>query len=300
MAEGRKIAGRIAFIDFASGAPSPHVTYSTRLLLDKVTVTRGILTPNPGITLGSTQFTVAMHRSAPFDMEWRDAESDQLRRKTIEGGNTHINAADRPLFQRWSTSPNALIVAVDSDLVTRILIDAFDSPGADLPTIIGLKDAVIEQFGKLYDGELAKGGANGRLYAEGLTTALIVHLFGNYGQRRHLVDPIAGGLSPTALRRVIDHIEAHLAEDIGLAELAALAGLSTHYFGQAFKASVGMPPHRYLINRRIHRAKELLLGGQRSPAEIAVAVGFSSQSHMTFNFRRLTGTTPTRFRRDAS
>lgn len=300
MADGRDVAARAALIDFASAAPSPHVSYSTRLALGEVTVTRGILAPNPGITLGATQFTVATHRGAPFDMEWRDAESDKLRRKTIETGDMHINAADRPLFQRWSISPNILVVAADSDLVRRTLNGAFGSAGTDLPTMIGQKDAVIDQLGKLYEAELANGGVNGRLYADGLTTALIVHLFRNYGQHRHLVRPIAGGLSPTALRRIIEYIEAHLSEEIALAELAALAGLSTHYFGQAFKASVGMPPHRYLINRRIHRAKELLLGGQRSPAEIAVAVGFSSQSHMTFNFRRLAGTTPTRFRRDAT
>jgi AraC family transcriptional regulator len=300
MADGRDIAARAALIDFASAAPSPHVSYSTRLPLGEVTVTRGILTPNPGITLGATQLTVAMHRGAPFEMEWRDAESDKLRRKTVEIGDTHINAADRPLFQRWSISPSILVVAVDGDLVRRTLDGAFGNAGTDLPTMIGRKDAVIEQFGKLYEAELANGGVNGRLYADGLTTALIVHLFRNYGQGRQLVHQIAGDLSPTALRRVVEYVEAHLSEEIGLADLAALAGLSTHYFGQAFKASVGMPPHRYLINRRIHRAKELLLAGQRSPAEIAVAVGFSSQSHMTFNFRRLTGATPSRFRREAN
>lgn len=58
-----------------------------------------------------------------------------------------------------------------------------------------------------------------------------------------------------------------------------------------------MPPHRYLIERRIHRAKELLMGANRSIAEITVSVGFSSQSHMTFNFRKLVETIPARYRR---
>ncbi len=93
-------------------------------------------------------------------------------------------------------------------------------------------------------------------------------------------------------------IESRLGDELGLAELAALAGLSTHHFGQAFKISTGMPPHRYLIGRRIHRAKELLISGKRSVAEIAAHVGFSSQSHMTLNFRKLVGTTPARYRQE--
>jgi AraC family transcriptional regulator len=93
-------------------------------------------------------------------------------------------------------------------------------------------------------------------------------------------------------------MEAHLAEDISLRDLATLAGLSTHHFGEAFKTSTSTSPHRYLIERRIRRGKELLLGADRSIAEVALAVGFASHSHFTDNFRKLTGTTPSRFRID--
>ena len=77
-----------------------------------------------------------------------------------------------------------------------------------------------------------------------------------------------------------------------------MANLSTHHFGEAFKASTGTSPYRYLIERRIHRAKELLLGADRSIAEVALTVGFASHSHFTDNFRKLTGITPSRFRMD--
>ena len=100
------------------------------------------------------------------------------------------------------------------------------------------------------------------------------------------------------LRRVLNHIETRLNQDLGLADLAAMAGVSTHHFGQAFKISTGVPPHRYLIDRRIHRVKEMLHEGERTIAEIAATVGFSSQSHMTLNFRKITGVTPGRYRRE--
>jgi AraC family transcriptional regulator len=79
-----------------------------------------------------------------------------------------------------------------------------------------------------------------------------------------------------------------------------LGGLSPNHFGEAFKVSVGMPPHRFLMEQRVRRATALLREEENSIAEIAQAVGFSSQSHLTVNFRRVTGLTPGQFRRSLS
>ncbi len=98
------------------------------------------------------------------------------------------------------------------------------------------------------------------------------------------------------MRRVLDYIDAHLTDELGLVELAAIAGLSPHHFGEAFKTSKGTSPHRYVIERRVQHALEFLREKDRSIGEIAHAVGFSSQSHLTANFRRVTGLTPGRFR----
>jgi AraC family transcriptional regulator len=99
------------------------------------------------------------------------------------------------------------------------------------------------------------------------------------------------------MRRVLDYIDAQLTGELGLIELAAIAGLSPHHFLEAFKISVGKSPHRFVTERRVQRALELLRDDARSIAEIANAAGFSSQSHLTANFRRVTGLTPGRFRR---
>jgi AraC family transcriptional regulator len=79
--------------------------------------------------------------------------------------------------------------------------------------------------------------------------------------------------------------------------LAEEAGLSPYHFSKAFKASLGVPPWRYVTERRIHRAKELLLDRCRSITEIAHDLGFSSHSHFTDVFRKKTGRAPSRFRR---
>lgn len=131
-----------------------------------------------------------------------------------------------------------------------------------------------------------------------LTAAqLILHLFERYG-----VDsgpcPIQGGLGAARRRRVLDHIDAHLGEDISLKALAREAGLSRHHFAKAFKASLGVPPHRYIGEQRIHRAKELLLERGRSITDIALDLGFASHSHFTDTFRKITDVTPSRYRKD--
>jgi AraC-like DNA-binding protein len=77
-----------------------------------------------------------------------------------------------------------------------------------------------------------------------------------------------------------------------------LAGLSAKHFARAFRQSTGVPPHRWLIEKRIERAKALLLGGGLSLAEIALACGFADQSHFTAAFRRGTGITPGAYRRE--
>jgi len=107
-----------------------------------------------------------------------------------------------------------------------------------------------------------------------------------------------GGLRVSCQRRVLDYIEAHLTEEIGLDQLAQEAGLSPNHFSKAFKTSLGVPPWRYVTERRIHRAKKLLLDGSSSITEIAHDLGFSSHSHFTDVFRKATGKPPSHFRRD--
>jgi len=112
----------------------------------------------------------------------------------------------------------------------------------------------------------------------------------------HRARPRAG-LAPGALRRVREHIDAHLAERVEPAALAALAGLSECHFSRAFKQSLGMPPHRYLMARRVEAAAGLIRDSDRPLVDIALALGFSDQSHFTRLFTRLNGETPRDFRR---
>ena len=108
--------------------------------------------------------------------------------------------------------------------------------------------------------------------------------------------PTRGGLPPGAMRRVREHVEVHLSESIDLAELAAIAGLSVYHFARAFKQSAGVTPHHYLVHRRIERAQEMLARSELPLSGIALATGFSDQSHLARHFRQMLGMTPGQFR----
>jgi len=104
------------------------------------------------------------------------------------------------------------------------------------------------------------------------------------------------GLPVVRLRRVTEFIDDNLARALPLADLSAEAHLSQYHFARLFKESTGMPPHRFVVQRRIERARELLAQGQLSIDAIARAVGFRTRSHFSMMFHRLTGDPPTVYR----
>jgi AraC family transcriptional regulator len=137
----------------------------------------------------------------------------------------------------------------------------------------------------------------GRLYADALTQLLAIELVRLEAGNRRPAPPATGGLASWQQRLVCDFIEDNLAEEIALADLARLAKLSTAHFCRAFKRSLGLPPHRYQLQRRIERAKSMLAETDRPITETAILCGFGFASNFTVAFRKVTGVTPSQFRR---
>jgi AraC family transcriptional regulator len=109
------------------------------------------------------------------------------------------------------------------------------------------------------------------------------------------------GLSERKRRAVLEYIDKHLAAALTVRDLAAVAHLSPYHFARLFKISTGLPPHQYVIARRVERAKQLLRGGDDwTLAQVAARSGFFDQGHFTRHFKRLVGVTPKYFRRIAS
>jgi AraC family transcriptional regulator len=125
---------------------------------------------------------------------------------------------------------------------------------------------------------------------------LLGHMLRQYTSKSNLPIRVRGGLASATRRRILDYIESHLDQALSLEQLAAQAGLSTYHFARMFRQSVGEAPHRYVLRRRIEKAREMLRNHDLSLAEIALACGFSSQAHLTTRFNAQTGITPARYR----
>ena len=134
-------------------------------------------------------------------------------------------------------------------------------------------------------------------YAEALSIVLACELMRMNESGLPSVTHIRGGLPEWQQKNLAQFIDEHLAEDVSLSSLAELVHLSPFHFSRAFKQSFNMPPHRYLTNRRIERAKSLLVERKLSVTEIGHEVGFSETSSFTSAFRKITGETPTDYRR---
>src|SRR5260221_413703 len=178
-------------------------------------------------------------------------------------------------------------------LIQQIATSAdIDSDTVEVVDTLSMFDPPIESIALLLLSELRSEGLGGRLYVESLANILGIHLLRQHSSVKQPSLPRAVGLDRATLRRVSTYIEEHLAEDLSLSEMAAVAFLSPYHFARLFKASTGFAPHQHVIGRRIERAKLLLSTTQSSLTTIAHAVEVAHVSYLELHFKRLTGFLP--------
>jgi AraC family transcriptional regulator len=200
---------------------------------------------------------------------------------------------------RWGGGFDWLHIYLEPGLVERVAAEAFDLDPARLtvPPLDGLELPHLRAAMTAVGAELASGGPGGPLAAESLANLLAVHLIRHVSAPRRLERGRDGVLPRGRLRAVVEYIEEHLDGCPTLAQLAAVVRLNPYHFARQFKAATGLPPHQYVILRRVERAKQLLQAGtDLSLAEVALRAGFSDQSQFSRHFKRLVGVTPGQFR----
>ena len=214
-------------------------------------------------------------------------------------GSILMVPAGSPAQWRWSDHSDSLHVFLDSGLVARVAAEAFelDPARASLTPLDGLDLPQLRAAMLAVNDELTADGAGGRLAAESLANLLAVHLIRNASAPRPPAGRAYGALPRGKLRAAVEYIEGHLDVSPSLERMAAAAHLSPYHFARRFKAATGLPPHQYVITRRVERAKQLLEeGGDLSLAAIGVRVGFSDQSQFSHHFKRIVGVSPGQFR----
>lgn len=137
-----------------------------------------------------------------------------------------------------------------------------------------------------------------KLFLDYAARAAKMHLAKTYGSLRGQTMGGKGGLAPWQERRAKDLLRADLSGNLSLTELADACRLSVSRFSQAFKQTVGCPPHQWLISQRVEQAKHLLLNTDQSLTEIALSMGFADQSHFTRVFSQRVKASPAAWKRD--
>jgi AraC family transcriptional regulator len=160
-----------------------------------------------------------------------------------------------------------------------------------------VRDQTLRHLMEVLLREKHDGFLGGSLFVDSVATALASYLLRRYSVASPTERNFAGGMAPSTLRRCVEFLEAHLEGDLRLSDLAREAGVSTSHFLRIFRQSTGKTPYQFLLHRRVQRAR-LLMRDLRAPlTEVALATGFADQHHLARVFRRITGVTPSSYRR---
>lgn len=199
--------------------------------------------------------------------------------------------------ERWECDPGGqtLCTRFHPSVIERYVQE--DAPRFDFGAKYSHRDDFLVTHLFALAAELESGLPNGMLFAEGLSLMVVGWLSRHYAVKAPVEPARSGVLSPRQQARIREFIDTFLDSELSVEQMAAEVGISPFYFSRLFRASFGMPPHRYVLQLRIDRASKLLLhDGQRTIADIALATGFASQAHFTSVFKRQLGCSPARWR----
>lgn len=160
----------------------------------------------------------------------------------------------------------------------------------------GVDDAHVYDLATRLQEQMVAGEPLGAAYVQGLSLTLASHLLAM--PRGEDSSPVAGRYPPRLdVQAIVAYVEDNLGRNLGLVDMAQIAGYSPDHFTRLFKRAFLLSPYQYILRRRVERAKALLRDPRRSIVDVALASGFSSQAHLSALFKRSTGVTPGRYRR---
>lgn len=236
---------------------------------------------------------VTLHLGPPTEVEFKsngDYESTKLL-----PGQICIRPAMSVSAARTQQPVEFASVSLTPEFMSLACCDLFKLDSIHLEMKSAISDPYAESVCRTLLQETVKGSPTGNRYAESLATSLAVHLASQHGGGESQTPPRTGGLTGPQLKRAIGFVHDHLSEDVTLKNMADTAGLSPFHFARQFKLSMGYSPYQFVLRQRIERAKQLLIQGEKSLAEIAVEIGFYDQSHFAQQFKRHCGITPKKF-----
>jgi AraC family transcriptional regulator len=228
----------------------------------------------------------------------------QMGGRSVKGWSDPGNLLLHPAGLRgsWSASGSSrgITLLLPVAFVSRVITEHWeiDPNRVEVVPQFLFRDPVIEGITTRLAWEAQNGSPSGRMYADSACEFLAHHIICSYSSLSTPPPRVSGGLRGDRLKLVVDYIHDNLAQPITLWHLANIAGVTVRHFERAFRQATSVPPHAYILQKRLDLARELLLNRPLiSIQDIAAKTGFSSSAHLASAFRRQTGYSPSTFRR---
>ena len=201
---------------------------------------------------------------------------------------------------RFSRASRRLLVSIDEEVLHQAAVELEIAAPVCIKNQWAFEDDRLRLLLTEIEREMLTNWSMGKLYGDMLGMALALAIVKNHSNSSKVLRFAKGGLTKAKLSRVINYMHEHCQRDLRLSELADVVQTSIYHFSRLFHESVGIPPHRYLTQIRIERAKALLRVPRFNMAQIAAETGFANSSHFGKSFRRAVGVTPSKYKDSVS
>lgn len=214
----------------------------------------------------------------------------------IRDGEIFLCPAQTEQWIEWKKTLNFSLLAFDPLFIESLANEAEISQPIEFIPQWQVFDPTIQAITNALKADLEAGCPAGSLYGQHFGTALAIHLLKNLTISKPAIAEYDDGLPCQNLKQVLEYIEENLAEKIQLEDLAKISGMSVFHFARQFKQSMQIQPHKYVLRRRIERAKQLLRHPDYNVTRVATECGFANPSHLSRHFRTLVRMSPGEFR----
>lgn len=240
---------------------------------------------------------ISVHVGPPSRMSCRHGRADFC--GTAVHGDVEIIPWGTPGSWELKQHDTAFVMSLSPGLIRNAAEESgLNVAGASMEILsrFHIRDIQIEHMAWALKNEMENGYPSGRVYTDGLALALAAHLVGRHSSLSRLSNGANGSMPLRRLKGVLLFIDDHLSQDLSLADIASVAGLSLSHFSALFRAAMGLPVHQYVLRRKVERAAWLLRESCLPISQVALETGFAHQSHLALHMRRFMGTTPKKLR----
>jgi AraC family transcriptional regulator len=242
-----------------------------------------------------SSFCLQMQTSGPSQMEWWS--EGKCRKESLGQGSLLLLTPGTRDRVRWSGTSRRVVLSIDESYMLRAAQDLGRKNPLYFQNRWVFEDRQLLPLLSAMQHELETGWEMGALYGDHLGMLLSIALIQKYSRDASIAPLVKGGISKVRLGRVLEYIAANSHLDLRLDDLAKVADMSRFHFARLFRLSMGVTPHRYLMDQRLQQAKALLRLDSRTIAEIATEIGFVNAGHFARAFKRHLGVSPTEWQR---